>query len=201
MLIRSVSALMTLGSIAAANPFPASYSLTTRQDNEGCNDNSTRYTSTSAGSVCLYRPSDCTATTLVESGDTCNSIADRFNNFTLSVFRYWNPDIGQTCFGLRAYTPVCIGTPWYTFTPPVQSPDGTIVGTTDLNPTQLPVPVMPSIVEECNRYFLAGSGQRVDAIAPAAGVSVEDILSWNPTLDKENPVTWAGYWLCVGVSA
>ena len=32
-----------------------------------------------------------TATYLVQPDDTCTSIANLYNNFTLSIFYYWNP--------------------------------------------------------------------------------------------------------------
>lgn len=195
---RFLSALAVISSIASALPLNE-ISLEARQEQSNC----TEYSSGSAGQVCLFRPSDCTETYMVQSGDTCNSIVAQYNTFTFSILRYWNPDIGQTCFGLRAYTPLCISTPWYTFTAPAQHPDSTVLETDNLNPTELPVPVMPSIVAECNKYFLAGSGQRVDTISGLVGESIEDILDWNPAIDRTaaTPSTWAGYWLCVGVSA
>lgn len=151
------------------------------------------------------------ATYLVQSGDTCQSIAAIYNNFTLSQFYYWNPfvpsplpfqphltsssDVGQTCFGLRAYVPVCIDTPWYTFVPPVQAADGTIEPA-----SAVPVPVMPSITANCTKFELAGGGYRVDTIVAANGITMDDFLSWNSYIDKTNPVAWEGYWVCVSVS-
>ena len=60
-------------------------------------DNCTTYTSVAAGTVCYHTPYDCTATYLVQPGDSCSSIAESYSNFTLSQFFYWNPDVGQTC--------------------------------------------------------------------------------------------------------
>lgn len=101
-------------------------------------DNCTTYTSVAAGSVCYHTPSDCSATYLVQPGDSCTSIRETYNNFTLSQFFYWNPDVGQTCLGLRAYVPVCVATPWYSFVPPVQEAAGTVEGA-----GKVPVPIMP----------------------------------------------------------
>jgi hypothetical protein len=101
-------------------------------------DNCTTYTSVAAGKVCYHTPSDCTATYIVQPGDSCTSIAESYGNFTLSQFFYWNPDVGQTCLGLRAYVPVCIDTPWYTFVKPVQKPVGTVESS-----EVVPVPIMP----------------------------------------------------------
>jgi hypothetical protein len=101
-------------------------------------DNCTTYASVAAGTVCYHTPSDCTATYIVQPGDSCTSIAESYGNFTLSQFFYWNPDVGQTCLGLRAYVPVCIDTPWYTFVKPVQKPAGTVESS-----EVVPVPIMP----------------------------------------------------------
>ncbi|KAH8600903.1 hypothetical protein B0O99DRAFT_589778 [Bisporella sp. PMI_857] len=156
-------------------------------------DNCTQYTSNSAGSVCIDRPSDCTATYLVQSGDTCQAIGAKFSNFTLSQFYYWNPDIGQTCFGLQAYVPVCINTPWYTFVPPVQAATGTVV-----DASAVPVPIMGGIVGNCTTYEFVGSGLRVDAIVAQNGITMDEFLEWNQNVDKNTPTVWAEYWVCVG---
>jgi hypothetical protein len=87
-------------------------------------DNCTTYSPVAAGTVCYHTPSDCSATYLVQSGDSCTSIATTFNNFTLIQFYYWNPDVEQTCLRLRAYVPVCINTPWYDSVSPVQEAPG-----------------------------------------------------------------------------
>lgn len=97
--------LATLATTALSSALPGTYygELETRQSN-----NCTQYCSVSAGCVCTVRPSDCSAFYTVESGDTCLSIAKSFSNFTVTQFYKWNPSIGQTCFGLQAYVPVCI---------------------------------------------------------------------------------------------
>ena len=46
--------------------------------------------------------------------------------------------MGQTSLGLRAYVPVCIDAPWYTFVKPVQKPVGALESS-----EAVPVPVMP----------------------------------------------------------
>ncbi|EPE35580.1 LysM [Glarea lozoyensis ATCC 20868] len=171
---------------AVATPVDLSSSLVAR-------DNCTTYSSVAAGTVCYHTPSDCSETYLVQSGDTCQSIAALYNSFTLTQFYYWNPDIGQTCFGLRAYVPVCISTPWYTFVPPVQADVGTVESA-----EKIPVPVMPSITSNCTTFELAGNGLRVDAIVQQNGITMDGFLSWNAYIDKTNPVAWDGYWVCVG---
>lgn len=62
----------------------------------------------------------------------------------------WNPEIGNTCFGLRAYVPVCIGVPGYTYPGPVKGGD-------IYTPEQNPVPVMGGIVANCTKYEFTDS--------------------------------------------
>ncbi|TVY81775.1 LysM domain-containing protein [Lachnellula suecica] len=184
----SILSLAVLVGVAVASPLATEHQLERR-------DNCTTYSSVSAGTVCYHTPSDCSATYLVQSGDTCQSIAAIYNNFTLSQFYYWNPDVGQTCFGLQAYVPVCIDTPWYTFVPPVQAADGTVEAA-----SAVPVPIMPSITSNCTKFELAGGGYRVDTIVAQNNITEDDFLSWNAYIDKTNPVAWEGYWVCVSVS-
>ncbi|CAG8950961.1 hypothetical protein HYFRA_00006358 [Hymenoscyphus fraxineus] len=184
----SLLSLATFAAVAVASPLAGTSLFDRRQDN--C----TTYSSVAAGTVCYHTPSDCSAKYLVQADETCTTIAARFNNFTLSQFYYWNPDVGQTCFGLRAFVPVCINTPWYTFVPPVQSAAGTIV-----DASAKPVPVMPSITSACKKFELVGSGQRVDSMVAENEITLDDFLTWNAYIDKTNPVAWDGYWVCVGI--
>ena len=88
--------------------------------------------------------------------------------------------------------PVCIDTPWYTFVAPIQPPSGTVVPASDL-----PVPIMPSITPNCTKFELAGDGYTVDSIVQQNNITLDQFLGWNAYIDKNNPVAWAGYWVCV----
>ena len=122
-------------------------------------------------------------------------------SFTFTPLPTWHllliesiSDIGQTCFGLQAYVPVCIDTPWYKFVPPVQPPAGTIVSA-----QALPVPVMPSITPSCTSFELVGDGldYTVEAIVEANNITEDQFLDWNTYINRTDPVVWAGYWSCV----
>ncbi|KXS93848.1 hypothetical protein AC578_10456, partial [Pseudocercospora eumusae] len=182
--------LFTLSALAASafcSPLamPAAFAgeLETRQAN-----NCTEYCSDSAGCVCTVRPSDCSAFYTVQPSDTCLSIGKSFNNFTITQFYKWNPSIGQTCFGLQAYVPVCINTPWYQFTPPVQPDFGT-----HYTPDQTPVPIMPNIISSCQSFELVEPGKRVDALAAENGFDESKFPEWNGNATT----AWAAYWACV----
>lgn len=174
--------------LAAALP-----TLETRQQS-----NCTEYTSPSAGSVCLDRPYDCTATYMVQPGDNCGVIANNFGNFTLSILYYWNPDITRSCLFLRAYTPVCINTPWYTYVAPIQQPVGTIVETANLGATEQPVPVIYGTSGSCAKYQLAGEGVYMYNMVADNNITNEQFLEWNPNVNGTDPMIQAGYWYAVG---
>ena len=124
------------------------------------------------------------------------AIAKSFANFTLSQLYYWNPDIGQGCTGLRAYVPVCIDTPWYTFVPPVFVAGGTVVAA-----SAVPVPIMPEIVSNCTEFeYIDDSGIRVDTIVAQNNITMDEFLDWNQYVDPTNPYVWAEYWVCVDSS-
>jgi hypothetical protein len=68
----------------------------------------TEYCSVAAGCVCITRPTNCNhwlfppiqlpanriigvATYIVDSGETCGTVVDRFSNFTATDLLKWNP--------------------------------------------------------------------------------------------------------------
>ncbi|KAI9714001.1 MAG: hypothetical protein M1820_000731 [Bogoriella megaspora] len=181
----SIFALTALVATAACSPFP-NFALEPRTGD--CPGNQTEYCSNSAGCACTARPSDCTATYLVQPDDTCTTIAKIYNNFTETQLYLWNPDIGTTCFGLQAYVPVCINTPWYKFTPPIQNPYGS-----HKTAAQVPVPVMPNIIDTCQEYEITGPAQNVASLSKENGFSIADFANWNGNATG----TWQDYWACV----
>ncbi|KAF2461398.1 hypothetical protein BDY21DRAFT_397756 [Lineolata rhizophorae] len=191
-LLHALSAVLFAG-VALSLPSGEYPQLDTRQLSS---DNCTEYTSVAAGSVCIHIPYDCDATYIVEGGDTCKSIGEKFGNFSLTQFYKWNPDITRSCLALRAFVPVCVSTPWYTLAPPsaVQAPAGAIVPA-----SATPVPVMPGAAPSCAAYLLVGPGVRVDAVVTAAAISLEEFLEWNANVDPEFPTVWSDYFVCVGV--
>lgn len=138
--------------------------------------------------MCTVRPSDCSAFYTVQDSDTCLSIAKSFNNFTVSQFYRWNPSVGQSCTGLQAYVPVCINTPWYHYTPPVQPAFGT-----HYTPSQTPVPIMPNIISSCESFELVAPGTPVEDLEKENNFTQEEFQEWNGNATSP----WAAYWVCV----
>ena len=134
------------------------------------------------------------ANTTVQSGDTCGSIVSRFNNFTATDLYAWNPEIGQSCFGLQAYVPVCIGVTGYTYPGPVKGGDKE-------TPDQTPVPVQPGIVTTCTQFeFMDNTGSPdLATILSSNSITKEQWNTWNyPTQNSTTDLAaWAGYFSCV----
>lgn len=84
---------------------------------------------------------DCKTYHRVQSGDTCQSIADSYGTFTLDDFAKWNPAVGADCRSLWASYHVCVGVP----------------GTPSTKPSG-PLPVQPGIRKDCDKYHKAMSG-------------------------------------------
>ncbi|KAF2689048.1 carbohydrate-binding module family 50 protein [Lentithecium fluviatile CBS 122367] len=186
----SIVLLATLASAAALHH--QSNALVTRQ--ASLPDECTEYCSISAGCVCIRRPTNCVATYLVDAGENCGTVVSRFNNFTSSDLYAWNPEIGQTCFGLRAYVPVCIGVPGYTYPGPVEGGD-------IWTPEQIPVPVQPGIVANCTKfeYTDAKGVPTLANILKENNITKYQWNSWNvPSQDPtQDWAAWAQYFSCV----
>lgn len=103
-------------------------------------------------------------------------------------------EIGQECFGLRAYVPVCIGVSGYEYPGPVEGGD-------IFTPDQTPVPVMPGIVDNCTKFEYTDSTgfPTLPTIFSTNNITKQQWNSWNfKTQDPDADwASWAGYFSCV----
>ncbi|KAF2277583.1 uncharacterized protein EI97DRAFT_375226 [Westerdykella ornata] len=154
----------------------------------------TEYCSVAAGCVCITRPTNCVATYLVHAGETCGTVVERFSNFTATDLYKWNPEIGRSCFGLRAYVPVCIGVPNYEYPGPVKGGD---IWTAE----QTPVPIQPSIVANCTKYEYTDStgNPTLQTILTTNKITKQQWNTWNGHADEPNEdwASWAQYFSCI----
>ncbi|KAF2753312.1 hypothetical protein EJ05DRAFT_480337 [Pseudovirgaria hyperparasitica] len=162
--------------------------------------NCTEYTSPSTGTRTICRPSDCATTYKAEQDDTVTQVAAKFGNFSASILRYWNPEIGPYA-RLQEFMPYCINTPWYEFEGETQYPDKSIVNTTEVALTAYPVPWLLEVVDECERFYFIGAGQTAYDVSVDAGVTLNDMFAWNKYIKADGSGFDAGYWACVGVSS
>ncbi|RPA93363.1 hypothetical protein L873DRAFT_1581791, partial [Choiromyces venosus 120613-1] len=125
------------------------------------------------GPVQAGQPSNCNKWTLVNSGDTCYSIATA-NGISLSTFLAWNPAAGSDCSGLWSGYYACTGT----------------------GPT--PSPTQGGSPSRCNKWYLVASGDTCAGIASSQGISLANFYAWNPAVGSTCASLWLGYYVCVG---
>ncbi|KAF1951010.1 hypothetical protein CC80DRAFT_496303 [Byssothecium circinans] len=188
-LATGIAMLASLTSVTAAPT--TSNALVARQ---AAPNQCSEYCSVAAGCVNICRPANCAATYLVQSGDTCHSVVSEFNNFTATDLYNWNPEIGTTCFGIRAHVPVCIGVPGYSYPGPIEGGD-------IYTPEQTPIPVQPGIVANCTKFeYTDNNGKPTRAqIWAENGITQEQWNGWNfPTQNATGDYfAWANYFSCV----
>lgn len=66
---------------------------------------------------------------------------------------------------------------------------------------KFPVPTVAGAVSGCKKWYFVGGGVRADTLIGKAGISKEQLLSWNtgiPSVNWENGLL-AEYFYCVGV--
>ncbi|KAF2259077.1 hypothetical protein CC78DRAFT_84843 [Lojkania enalia] len=154
----------------------------------------TEYCSVLSGCVCIRRPTNCVANYTVQSGDNCGTIVDKYNNFTATELYKWNPEIGQQCFGLQAYVPVCIMVSGYKYPGPVKGGD-------IKTPEQTPIPTQPGIVSNCTKFEYTDK-QGIPTLATILSTNKITKQQWNrwnfPSQDSNGDYfAWAQFWSCI----
>ncbi|KAF2207641.1 carbohydrate-binding module family 50 protein [Cercospora zeae-maydis SCOH1-5] len=135
---------------------------------------------------------------LVQPGDFCQAIVDRYGAFSLQQFYTWNPAVGNNCGGLQSGYYVCVGVAGTPTSP-------TSTSTTSTRPTgnPTPTPIQPGTPSNCSRYGQANPGGTCAAFAQRFGISLANLYRWNPVLGSNGQNCqgsfWAGYYYCVGV--
>lgn len=143
------------------------------------------------------QPANCDAWHVVESGDSCGSVAAEYGISTDQFFQ-WNPAVSTDCvnnFWLgQAY---CVGVSAST------TGMATATGTTTSVPS-IPTPTQEgNAVRNCNKYAQAQSGDACGTFADRNDVSLQQLYVWNKLLGSNGEgcagSLWAEYWYCVGV--
>ena len=148
---------------------------------------------------------------MVQFDDNCGTIVDKYNNFTATELYKWNPlvkysscqqnitnrlhsEIGQQCFGLQAFVPVCIGVTGYKYPGPVKGGD-------IKSPSQIPIPTQPGIVPNCTKFeYTDKSGvPTLSTILSTNKITKVQWNSWNfPSQNSTGDFfAWAQFWSCV----
>jgi LysM repeat protein len=141
------------------------------------------------------QPSDCNKWDVVESGDTCGSIASD-NGISLAQFFAWNPAVSEDCttnFWLgQAY---CVGV------------SGSASSTTSTSTSTTTAPQPPASTHtgqpsNCNKWDVVESGDSCASLASDNGITLAQFFAWNPAVSQDCVNNfWLGYAYCVGVSS
>ncbi|KOS23150.1 Autolysin [Escovopsis weberi] len=129
-------------------------------------------------------------------GDTCDAISKK-GGFTLKQFAAWNLAVGEDCSGLWAHFYYCTSVPG--FTPSMTT---TTTRTTPRSPTSdisAPTKTQQGIIDTCNQWAQAKSGDNCDGIARKYGISSKDFKDWNPAVQDDCSGLWANYYYCVSI--
>jgi len=129
------------------------------------------------------QPSDCDEWHVIESGDTCSSVATEYS-LTLPEFLDLNPAVSSDCV-----TNFWLGYAYCVGVAPVVVPSPVQTGNAHAN---------------CNAYAQAQSGDWCAAFADREEITLAELYEWNSVLEEDGAGCatsfWAGYWYCVGVS-
>jgi hypothetical protein len=133
----------------------------------------------------------CTSYYQAKDGDDCSKIVSSFGTFTLAEFLEWNKAVGSSCSGLWLGYWYCVGIPG-TPTEPGE-PDPT-------DPGDAPGPTQTGIVDDCQRWHEAKSGDDCSKIVAQYGTfNLAEFLDWNPAVGATCSGLWLGYYYCVGI--
>ncbi|TLD19633.1 hypothetical protein PspLS_09442 [Pyricularia sp. CBS 133598] len=128
---------------------------------------------------------NCNRFHLVQAGENCAVLATRYG-LTVAQLAQWNAGIGGVeCRNMWTGYYVCIGVVGTTPQPPPP------------NPT--PQPTQEGMVAGCKKFHFVQSGQNCDVISRLLGVSVANIIRWNPAVGPSCANLWAGTYACVGL--
>ncbi|KIJ27014.1 carbohydrate-binding module family 50 protein, partial [Sphaerobolus stellatus SS14] len=106
---------------------------------------------------------NCYARYTVQSGDTCGAIIQS-HNLALSDFLTWNPELNAQCTNLLLGESYCIFAQPSSSDPPV------------------PTNAAPGSISPCHKWYTAVSGDSCFEIAQNEGCTVQDLMTWNPSL-------------------
>ncbi|KAK4032564.1 hypothetical protein C8A01DRAFT_20367 [Parachaetomium inaequale] len=162
----------------------------------------------------------------VHETDTCDSIiAGASITVSPSMFVAWNPNIDAVCSNLHRLVGmyICLSRPVGLLTPNITVPDATAPATATAWPTIYPpdetqLPMAPGTLTGCQRYvnyrdvaiqdsfyqpeavLFTEMGNHCTFVAMDNDILLDDLLSWNPSLNEANCALAAGYSYCVSSS-
>ncbi|CCC14395.1 unnamed protein product [Sordaria macrospora k-hell] len=156
----------------------------------------------------------CTWWHVAGSSDSCASIASAYG-ITSEQFARWdvtdspkNPSVATAC-KLTVGNSYCIENNFGQDDPPTPSTSSsTLIGTTTTSTTastttgngiSTPTPIQEGMVSNCNKFHFVEPNQGCTTIGSTYGVSLAQLVAWNPAIGSQCTGLWANTYLCVGV--
>ncbi|KAF2473993.1 uncharacterized protein BDR25DRAFT_386910 [Lindgomyces ingoldianus] len=119
---------------------------------------------------------------------------------SLDDFRRWNPSITAECSNFVSGKSYCVEA---FGEPPPQSSTVVLSTTSKATPTSTggpPGPTQPGQVQNCNRWDLVKDGDTCGIyISKYPGLTLKDLVSWNPGIGDQCQLLWIDTYLCTGV--
>jgi len=131
--------------------------------------------------------SNCDLFYFVKSGESCASVLSK-NSITVDQLFAWNPSVNKDCSGLWADVNVCVSIIGHT---PTTTQPGNGITT--------PTPIQPTIVANCDAFYFVPKGEACDTVAGKNGISVAELIKFNPSAGSNCQGLWADTYACVSI--
>ncbi|KAJ5219440.1 uncharacterized protein N7498_001539 [Penicillium cinerascens] len=155
--------------------------------------------------------SDCSGWAEYASGLTCASVEDTYF-ISAADFESWNPLVtaSGSC-SLQSGFCYCVQINFESTSPsPTSSAlevptttgntSSSSTTTTSGNSIATPTPIESGMVNNCDVFHQVVSGDSCQGIAAAAGITLTDFYTWNPTVGSGCSSLWLGYYVCTGIT-
>ena len=144
-------------------------------------------------------PPDCAQYYKAVKGDDCWRVADKFH-LSLDQFYAWNPPVGEDCKGLWLDYYYCVAKPGSPGTGGGGGGGG--IGTarpttTTAGCAAAPTPTQPGSQCNCRKWHKVVNGDSCWTLQQMYGVSLQDIVKWNPGVGTDCLSMWLQYYICV----
>ncbi|KAH7376631.1 hypothetical protein B0T11DRAFT_346723 [Plectosphaerella cucumerina] len=141
--------------------------------------------------------SNCNKFILTTNTDDCYTLSVA-HGITIEQAIAWNPAFGPTCGNLWGGHYACIGV--ISTTPP--APTTTTRATTTTAPGNgipTPSPIQEGMVSNCNKFIFTKNTDDCYTLSVAHGITVEQVIAYNPAFGPTCGNLWGGHYACIGV--
>ncbi|PNH40698.1 hypothetical protein VD0004_g6308 [Verticillium dahliae] len=183
---------------AFGEPEPIEVTTTTRAATTTTQPTAT--TTTFANGVVTPQPTqpsmvtNCNKFHWIAKGVTCQQVIS-YQKISLADFVKWNPSVLSDCSGMWAEVQVCVGV--------IGSTPTTLATTTTTagNGVSTPLPTQPGMVTNCAKFHWVAKGVTCNQIYSFQKITLEQFVSYNPTVKSDCSGMQAEVQVCVGLIA